>query len=138
MTLRPRRGLLRYYIAKRSMWAVARHLDLQTLEGEAHLNGASLYIVMSLASGDKHGHALMRDIERFAGVRLGPGTLYKAIGRLEDAGLIRALAADDRRRPYALTAEGRATLERSVAYHERILSEGRRRLASAWALRPAH
>ena len=92
------------------------------------LSGASLYILMSLSTGPKHGHALMRDIERFTNVRLGPGTLYKAIGRLEDSGLIDALPPDDRRRPYALTTAGRSALRRSVGYHEGVVFEARRRI----------
>ncbi|MBV8808600.1 MAG: helix-turn-helix transcriptional regulator, partial [Acidobacteriaceae bacterium] len=43
----------------------------------------SLLILASLADGDKHGYAMMEDIQQFAGVRLGPGTLYGAITRLE-------------------------------------------------------
>ena len=42
----------------------------------------SLLILASLAGGDKHGYAMMEDIEAFAGARLGPGTLYGAITRL--------------------------------------------------------
>ena len=48
------------------------------------------------ASVPKHGYALLLDIEKFAGVRLGPGTLYGAIGRLEERGLIKPLATDGR------------------------------------------
>ena len=107
---------------------MVRNVEAKSPDGTEYVTGASLYVLMSLASGDKHGHALMLDIEGFAGVRLGPGTLYKAIARLEDGGLIEALAADDRRRPYRLTPHGRMTLERSVAYHQGILAEGKRRL----------
>ncbi|HLK45319.1 MAG TPA: PadR family transcriptional regulator, partial [Acidimicrobiales bacterium] len=47
-------------------------------------NDPPLLILTSLAGGPKHGHALSRDIESFAGVRLGPGALYGAITRLEE------------------------------------------------------
>ena len=47
-----------------------------------------MLILTSLASGPKHGYALLLDIESFAGVRLGPGTLYGAISRLEERGWI--------------------------------------------------
>jgi DNA-binding PadR family transcriptional regulator len=43
----------------------------------------SLLILASLTDSPKHGYAIMEDIQRFAGVRLGPGTLYGAITRLE-------------------------------------------------------
>ena len=51
----------------------------------------TLLVLASLADGEKHGYAMMEDIQRFAGVRLGPGTLYGAITRLEERGWIRPL-----------------------------------------------
>jgi DNA-binding PadR family transcriptional regulator len=48
----------------------------------------------------------MQDVESFAGVTLGPGTLYGALSRLEEAGLIEALAGEGRRRPHKLTPAG--------------------------------
>lgn len=67
-------------------------------------------MLTALASGPKHGHALAKDIEAFAGVRLGPGTLYGAISRMDEQGMIEALPSDDRRRPYRLTDDGRDLL----------------------------
>ena len=78
------------------------------------ISGVPLLILTSLAGGEKHGHALMKDIERFSGVRLGPGTLYKAMARLEDRGLIEALDPDARRRPYRITPTGVVILETSL------------------------
>ena len=40
-----------------------------------------LLVLASLAEGAKHGYAIMEDIQRFANIRLGPGTLYGAITR---------------------------------------------------------
>ncbi len=54
-------------------------------------------ILSSLAEGEKHGYALTKDIEAFAGVRLAPGTLYEALARLEGQGFIEALESHDRR-----------------------------------------
>ena len=71
-------------------------------------------ILTSLAAGSRHGHALAKDIEDFAGVRLGPGSLYGALSRLEERGLIEALSPDDRRRPYGLTPAGRTALEHAL------------------------
>jgi DNA-binding PadR family transcriptional regulator len=73
-------------------------------------NDPQLLVLVSLASGPKHGHAMMLDIERLAGTRLGPGTLYGAISRLEMAGQIEPMPADGRRRPYRLTVTGRGAL----------------------------
>jgi DNA-binding PadR family transcriptional regulator len=89
-----------------------------------------ILILTSLASGDKHGYALMQDIEKFAGVRLGPGTLYGALSRLEEEGLITALAPDDRRRPYGITTAGSQALERELASNAEIARIGLRRLAA--------
>lgn len=74
----------------------------------------SLLILVSLAEGPKHGYALTKDIEEFAGVSLGPGTLYGAIARLEQRGLIEALPAEDRRNPYRLTPAGAAALREEL------------------------
>ena len=68
--------------------------------------GPATLILSSLAGGSKHGYALTKDIEAFAGVRLAPGTLYEALSRLEGQGLIEAVESHDRRRPYRLTATG--------------------------------
>lgn len=70
----------------------------------------ALLILISLADGPKHGYAMTQDIETVAGQRLGPGTLYGAIARLEARKWIEPLPADDRRRPYRLTAAGHRVL----------------------------
>lgn len=70
----------------------------------------ALLILGSLASGPKHGYAMVQEIEAGAGVSMGPGTLYGALPRLEQRGLVRALPGEDRRRPYELTAEGARVL----------------------------
>jgi len=90
----------------------------------------SLLILASLAEGPKHGYAMMIDIQTMADVRLGPGTLYGALARLEGSGLIRALAAEDRRRPYQLTAKGAAILREQLTTLHRLASTGLRRLSS--------
>jgi len=93
-------------------------------------NDPPVLILTSLASGPKHGYALLRDIEEFAGVRLGPGTLYGAISRLEERGLIEPLASQRRARPYRLTAEGSVALEATLTELRAIVDEGTARLRS--------
>lgn len=83
-----------------------------------------LLLLISLAGGPKHGHAMLLDVARFAGVKLGPGTLYGALGRLEANGEIEPLAAEGRRRPYQLTDAGRRTLERRLAGLRRAVETG--------------
>jgi DNA-binding PadR family transcriptional regulator len=97
-------------------------------------NDPGVLIMTSLASGAKHGYALARDIERFAGVTLGPGTLYGAITALEEHGLIEPAGHNERRRPYQLTAAGRAELTTAVNSLGAIAAEGARRLGIALQL----
>jgi DNA-binding PadR family transcriptional regulator len=70
----------------------------------------SLYILVALSDGPKHGYAIMTDVEAITGTPMGPGTLYGALARLERRGLIEALEPVDRRRPYRLTGLGATTL----------------------------
>jgi DNA-binding PadR family transcriptional regulator len=95
------------------------------------MSDPNLLVLASLADGDKHGYAMMIDIEEFAGVRLGPGTLYGAITRLEERGLIRAAQSDDRRQPYRLTAEGKRYLQEQLADLDAVVRTGLRRLRNA-------
>ena len=95
------------------------------------MTAPAFLVLASLADGDKHGYAMMEDIARFAGVRLGPGTLYGAITRLEERGWICGLEAEDRRRPYRITGAGREYLEEQVASLGRVVKTARERLKPA-------
>ncbi len=87
-----------------------------------------LLVLASLADGAKHGHAMLLDIQEMSGTRLGPGTLYGAISRLERDGLIEPLAADDRRQPYRLTALGRRVVRAKLETLHRFARAGLRKL----------
>jgi DNA-binding PadR family transcriptional regulator len=89
---------------------------------------ASVLILTSLAGGTKHGYALIKDIKEFAGVELGPGTLYGALDRLERLGLIEALPTEDRRHPYRMTPAGVTALRAHLDSIERVRTAGRLRL----------
>jgi DNA-binding PadR family transcriptional regulator len=91
----------------------------------------SLLVLASLADGDKHGYAMMTDIQEFAAVQMGPGTLYGAITRLEERGFIRAVSSEDRRQPYRLTAAGRRYLEEQLAELDAVVRTAQRRLKQA-------
>src|ERR1051326_4567907 len=91
----------------------------------------ALLILISLAEGPKHGYSMTEDIEAIAGVRLGPGTLYGAIARLESRGLIEPLKAEDRRNPYRLTALGERALRARLDAMVAVVRAGQRRLAKA-------
>jgi DNA-binding PadR family transcriptional regulator len=95
------------------------------------MSDPTLLVLASLAEGDKHGYAMMVDIEHFAGMRLGPGTLYGAITRLEERGWIRPVGSKDRRQPYTITAAGRRFLEEEMAVLEKVMRAAARRLKHA-------
>jgi DNA-binding PadR family transcriptional regulator len=103
-----------------------------SLTGLGRNAGAAVLILSSLAGGDKHGYALVKDVEEFAGVHLPPGTLYQVLARLESRGLIVALEADERRRPYRLTARGAVVLSEYISAQQRILKTGQARLKRSW------
>ena len=90
-----------------------------------------LLILASLADGDKHGCSMMLDIQQFAGIELGPGTLYGAITRLVKCGWIQPLKSDDRRRPYPLTASGRTHLQEQMTTLNQVAKTALRRLKPA-------
>lgn len=78
-----------------------------------------LHILVTLADGPRHGYAIKQAVEERSegAIRLGPGTLYEAIQRLEEGGLITEAGADDpangqeaQRRYYRLTERGWSTL----------------------------
>lgn len=85
-------------------------------------------VLTSLADGPKHGYGLAKDIESFAGIKLGPGTLYGALSRLEDRGWIEALPAEDRRRPYQITSAGAERLSAHLRTARAVADTGLRRL----------
>ncbi len=95
-----------------------------------------LHILLALADGPRHGYAIKKDVqERSNGaVRLGPGTLYEAVQRLEDAGYIEEATAVDQdadngqvaqRRYYRLTDRGWAVLRTEVQQLGRFVDRAR-------------
>lgn len=96
--------------------------------GAGHYSDPPLLVLASLASGPKHGHAMVEDIEHLCGTRLGPGTLYGAIGRLEQQGWIEPLAPEERRQPYRITAEGVGVLRAKLTTLQQFSKAGLRRL----------
>lgn len=89
----------------------------------------ALHILISLADGPKHGYAITQDIEELTGQKPGPGTLYGAIARLEARKWIEPLPAEERRRPYRLTAAGQKVLRHRLDSLRAIARIGRARLA---------
>src|ERR1700737_546594 len=96
--------------------------------GLGHFSDPPLLVLASLASGPKHGHAMIEDIATMCATRLGPGTLYGAIARLEQQGWIEPLPPEERRRPYCITAEGVRVLRAKLTTPRRFTKAGLERL----------
>jgi len=103
-------------------------VDNESSPGTGHYSDPPLLVLASLANGPKHGHAMIEDIARLCGTRLGPGTLYGAIGRLEQLGWIEPLAPEERRQPYRITAAGVRVLRARLTTLQRFAKAGLGRL----------
>jgi len=88
----------------------------------------SLLILVSLSDGPKHGYAIMQDVEKGTGRPMGAGTLYAALARLEEQGLVEPLTPVDRRRPYRLTAVGASMLAEQLRGLSDFAQQGLRQL----------
>jgi DNA-binding PadR family transcriptional regulator len=105
--------------------------DDAELDDFGRFSEPALLILISLAEGPKHGYSMTEDIAAIAGVRLGPGTLYGALARLEGRGMIEPLKSEDRRNPYRLTGLGERALRARLESMMTVARTGQRRLASA-------
>jgi DNA-binding PadR family transcriptional regulator len=102
---------------------------IDSLDDLGRFSEPALLIMISLADGPKHGYAMTQDIEDVSGQKLGPGTLYGAIARLEEREWIEALPAEDRRRPYKLTGAGQKVLKARLEALRVMTRIGNARLA---------
>jgi DNA-binding PadR family transcriptional regulator len=106
-----------------------RNVDQSENEAEpGHYSDPPLLVLASLAGGPKHGHAMIEDIAGMCGTRLGPGTLYGAIARLEQLAWIEPLPAEQRRRPYRITPAGLRVLRARLATLQQFAQAGLGRL----------
>ncbi|HVZ48591.1 MAG TPA: PadR family transcriptional regulator [Gemmatimonadaceae bacterium] len=93
---------------------------------------ATFHILMALAPGDRHGYAIILDVEARTGgeIRLSAGTLYRAIHRLLEQGLLaerrRPAGDDERRRYYGLTPFGLAVARAETARLAQMLRMARK------------
>jgi DNA-binding PadR family transcriptional regulator len=95
------------------------------------LTPAAFQVLVALAAGQAHGYAVMRFVEQATAgtVRLGPGTLYRTIGRLLADGLVEEVQGGDpaaphdaRRRYYRLTPQGRRAATAEAALLQRLVA----------------
>jgi DNA-binding PadR family transcriptional regulator len=103
------------------------------LEDFGRWSDPAVLVLSSLAGGEKHGYAMVRDVAEMAGVHLGPGTLYGVLSRLEEQGLIAALPAQGRRRPYRITAAGERALHEQLTTISAVARTGLSRLRASGA-----
>lgn len=103
-------------------------------ESQTPLTTAMFNVLLALSDGDKHGYAILKDVEAQTNgeVQLSTGTLYGIIKRLVNDGWIvearrRPPAADDdqRRRYYRLTAEGRQVAVAEAQRMEKLIDRAR-------------
>ena len=86
----------------------------------AALTPAVVHVLLALAGGERHGYAILKEVQQHSGsaLRLGPGTIYSTLQRLMEAGWVEQVAppasADERRRYYRLTRGGREALRAEV------------------------
>ncbi|WP_446665667.1 PadR family transcriptional regulator [Flexivirga sp. B27] len=99
--------------------------------GLARFGEPGLLVLSALLDGPKHGYAIIEDVREVTGIDLGPGTLYGALAKLEDRGLIQAVPSQDRRRPYTITDSGRAAVTEHVAMWSNVVRTTSRRLGIA-------
>ena len=101
---------------------------------------AQVHILLALVTGDKHGYAIMSEVEALTegSVTMGPGTLYGTIKRMLKARLVEETDErpdpeldDERRRYYRLTALGALVLDAEVARMEQLAgtAHSRRQIA---------
>jgi DNA-binding PadR family transcriptional regulator len=110
------------------MLSTRRVANIEKDAGMGHYSDPPLLVLASLANGPKHGHAMIEDIVNLCGTRLGPGTLYGAIGRLEQQGWIEPTPPEERRQPYRITASGLRVLRAKLTTLRQFTQAGLRRL----------
>jgi DNA-binding PadR family transcriptional regulator len=102
-----------------------------------HSNDAQLLVLTVLADSEKHGYAINTAIKELTGARLGPGSLYGALARLEARQLIESSAepvdAKDRQRIVRITEAGREALRAELEQMARVAQAGLRALRTARA-----
>lgn len=94
-------------------------------------NDSQTLVMCVLADGPLHGYAINRAIERLVGERLGPGSLYGALTRLESKQLIEPIEEQGRQRPVRLTPKGREILEKELRSMAKVATAGLRGLGVA-------
>jgi DNA-binding PadR family transcriptional regulator len=97
------------------------------------LTPAVFYILFALGEGEKHGYAIMKEVENVSGGKftMGPGTLYTTIQRLLELGFIQETStssdSERRRRSYRLSRRGRQIIEAELNRMESLVRSAQSR-----------
>ena len=111
-----------------------RRIPTDEVDSFLPLPTAAFHILVALADRDRHGYSIMQDVDARTGgkVRLSAGTLYSAIRRMLEQGLIEELrdspdpeSADERRRYYQLTRLGRDVAVAEAKRFSELLEQAR-------------
>lgn len=93
------------------------------------MSETAYYILLSLVEA-MHGYGIMQLVEQVTDgrLRLGPGTLYGSLSRMEQDGLIQVVSEEDRRKVYVIKEAGVELLRRETERLAELLSNGKKRL----------
>ncbi len=120
---------------------------MATDKQHAPLTPAVLHILLALSPGERHGYAIMKQVEADSAgkVKMGPGTLYGSLGRMIDAGLIRESDKrvdpkldDERRVYYKIAAAGQKALAAELQRYREVVAVARQLRLSPFAAGFAH
>ena len=137
LILRRQRGVLTYYANGSTVHVIERcfHLlirELRMTTGHTDTDSQPLthvvfHVLLAMEEGARYGYAIMQHAEEASGLRMGPGTVYGAIQRMEDGGLVREsdLPGDGRRKVYEMTPRGGEALRTEAARLDRLASLAR-------------
>ncbi len=92
---------------------------------------AATFILVSLKRGPKHGVGISEDIRNFSEYRISPATLYVALSRLVELGLVEKLPQEDRKKPYRITPKGETALDTKLALYRKVERAARAETAIA-------
>ncbi len=110
-------------------------MNLKTSEAPTPLSAATLHILLALVAQDLHGYGVIQEVSRISNgsYRMGPGTLYDNLKKLLNLGWVEdyeeTASADETRRLYHLTEEGRSALAADVSRMKRVVRIANRLLA---------
>ena len=102
-------------------------------DADAPMRPAVFHILLALTAGDRHGLGIADDVEQSSrGWEIGPGTLYRSLAEMVEAGLIRSIRApvadaDPRRKFYRITPAGRAALSAETRRLNHLVGAARAR-----------